>query len=456
MNLPVTLKQLIDWFQPPAHLIKHLSVGPHEGARLCRLNIIAALFAASIIILMFLLRAYLEGIVSITLYVLLAVGIAFLSLPFVIKNTAKYYFSSTSLVLAALIILPLRVMETGGLTSAVMVWYFGACLVFFVIGSLRLGFIAYVCSIIEIFVLYIATKNNWGKTDFSASLDVHFWVFTLALSLGIIVIYWYEKQRIESINLLEEKNQKISSDNNLLAAQKLELENANLDKSTLLNVLSHDITNPLNVILAYTEILQDEYPDNEKLDNINWAATVILQIISHTRLLRETDIKASNLELSAVSLDDCFRQSSFIFGNVLGDKDIQLELDKKSISELKVIAEPVSLTNFVFNNIISNAIKFSEPGSKIEINAHIEDDTVHLQLKDHGTGMAAETVKNLFEVSKISSTAGTQGETGTGLGMKIMASYVKNYGGEVSVESRPKAENPESHGTTFHLQLKKA
>lgn len=456
MNLPVILKQIIDWFQPPEHLIKHLSVGPHEGARLCRLNIIVALLAASIIILMFLLRAYLEGIVSITLYVLLAVGIAFLSLPFIIKATANYYIASTSLVIAALIILPLRVLETGGLTSAVMVWYFGSCLVFFVIGSLRLGIFAYIFSVIEIFTLYIATKNNWGNTEFTASLDVHFWVFTLALSLGIIVIYWYEKQRIENINLLEEKNLKISRDNDLLAKQKLELENTNLDKSTLLNVLSHDISNPLNVILAYTEILQDEYPNEEKLDNINWAATVILQIINHTRLLRETDIKASNLELSAVNLSDCFRQTSFIFSNALRDKNISLELNLDSFSNIKVIAEPVSLTNFVINNIISNAIKFSDQGSMIEINARIENETVTLLIKDYGTGMSDETLKNLFEISKISSATGTQGETGTGLGMKIMASYVKNYGGEVNVVSKLKDDTSDIHGTTFELTFKKA
>ena len=456
MSLPVTLNQIIDWFQPPAHLIEKLSVGRYEGARLCRLNTIASLSASFIILIMFFVRVYLEGIEKPSLYALLIASIVFLTLPFIIKTTAIYHVASITLILAALIIIPVRVLDTGGLNSAVMTWYFGSCLVFFVIGSLRLGLIAYLLSVIEIIMLYIATRSNLANTEFDTSLEVHFWVFTLALSLGIFVIYWYEKQRIDNIKILEEKNLQISNDNALLASQKIELEQANIDKSTLLNVLSHDIANPLNVILAYTEILQDQHPDNEMLDNINWAATVILQIISHTRLLRETDIKASNLELSAVSLYDCFRQSSFIFGNVLRDKDIELELDKKSISEIKVIAEPVSLTNFVFNNIISNAIKFSEPGSKIEINAHIEDETVHLQLKDHGTGMPAETVKNLFEASKLSSSAGTQGETGTGLGMKIMASYVKNFGGEVSVESTPKEENPESHGTTFHLQPKKA
>lgn len=448
------IKNLINWFQPDQILIEKLSVGIHEGARLCRLNIITALISSVIIFIMFLIRVKLEGLMSVTLYGLLAASIIISTLPFIIKRTGKYQVANIVLLTIVLIVIPIRILETGGFSSAVLSWYLGSGLIFFVIGSARLGVIAYVGSIFELCMIYLAIKLSWVTIVFKPSDDVQFWVFSLALTMSIAVIYWYEKQRLKNILELEEKNKKISSDNKLLATQKFKLERANLDKSTLLNVLCHDIGNPLHVIQAFAEFIEDDQPENPEVKNIIKGATVIKEIIDHVRLLQVADTKANGLELLPVKLSECIEQAIFIFDSKLKEKELSINYDKDLMEKMAVIAEPVSLSNFVINNIFSNAIKFSEKGSAIHFNAVIDNEFIHLSIQDHGIGMPPEIVDNLFIVSKLATRPGTQGETGTGLGMKVMNSYVNSFGGRVEIESVPKETDANNHGTIFHIWLK--
>ena len=448
------IKKLISWFQPDQALIEKLSVGNHEGARLCRLNITTSLIASVMVFIMFLIRVEIEGLMSVTLYSLLAASIIISTLPFIIKRTGKYQIANIVIAAIALIVIPIRILETGGFSSAVLSWYLGACLIFFVIGSTKLGVIAYVISIFELFMIYLAIKLSWVTIAFKPSDDIQFWVFSLALTTSIAVIYWYEKQRLKNIQELEEKNQKISSDNKLLATHKFKLERANLDKTTLLNVLCHDIGNPLQVVQSFAEFIEDDQPENPEVKNILKGAHVINQIIDHVRLLQVADTKANGLLLLPIKLSECIEQAAFIFDSKLKEKELSINYDKDQMEEVTVIAEPVSLSNFVINNIFSNAVKFSEKGSTIHVNAVEDNEFIHLSIQDHGIGMPPEIVDNLFIVSKLASRPGTQGETGTGLGMKVMSSYVNSFGGRIEIESIPKETDANNHGTTFHIWLR--
>ncbi len=411
------------------------------------------------IITIFLIRITLEGIVSTTLFALLGASLICASMPFLIKYTAKYQISNAIFLTLGLTILPIRVLETGGFSSTVISWYLITSMLFFAIGSIRLGIIAYLLVLLELCLLYFALKQGWGNTSFIPSDAVQFWVFAIALSTGIGIIYWYERQRIANISRLEEKNEKISSDNKLLVQQKIELEKVNLDRSTLLNVLCHDVSNPLQVISGYAELFKQLKNANDKqkyIENIGRAATVITQIIDHVRSIQEADIRASGLQLTAVNLRKCIEQACFVFANQLQKKDLTITIDEDSMSELEVLAEPVSLNNFVINNIISNAIKFSKQGGGIEISSSKKDGLVCLKIEDKGIGMTTEMIKDLFATNKVSSRPGTQGEKGTGLGMKVMSSYLSVYGGHVKVESTPEEEDSNNRGTTFHLYFREA
>jgi len=459
MDLSQSINGLIDWFQPSPNLIENLPVGQSEGSRYCRLSIIAGLFLAVMIIITFLIRITLEGVASTTLFALLGASLICASMPFLIKYTARYHISNTIFLILGLTIIPVRILETGGFSSAVISWYLIACMLFFAVGSIRFGVIAYLLVFLELSILYFAIKHGWGNTNFIPSDAVQFWVFAIALSTGIGVIYGYEKQRIANISRLKEKNEKISSDNNILVRQKIELEKANLDRSTLLNVLCHDIANPLQVVSGSAELfksLKDAKQKDDYIENIVKASTVIKQIIDHVRSIQAADIRVAGLQLTPVNLRKCIAQVCFVFEDKLQKKNITIVIDEDSMSALKVLAEPVSLNNFVINNVISNAIKFSEEGGRIEMSSGKKDGLICLKIKDCGIGMTAEIIKDLFATSKVSSRPGTQGEQGTGLGMKIMSSYLSGYGGHVKIESTPMGDDSRKHGTIFYLYLREA
>ena len=457
MSFRRSINRAIDWFQPPPSLIDKLPGERSEVIRSCRLSTITGLLFSVMVAIMFLVRLSIEGIASTSLYALLVGSLVCLSLAFLVKYTARYHLSNIIALIGALVILPVRVLETGGFNSTVISWYLIICMIFFVIGSIKLGIIAYLAILFELCVIYFAINLGWVTTDFVPSDDIQFWVFCIGLSTGIGVVYFYERQRLSNIAALEEKNKIISSDNKLLAQNKLELEKTNLDKSTLLNVLSHDIANPLQVITGYSELLYAEESDNKKrnkISNIIKATKSIDEIIEHVRQVQKANLKITELQLEPVDIRECIEHASFVFKRKLQNKNLSLIINENSFSELKVLAEPVSLCSFVINNILSNAIKFSETGGRIEISAEKKDQLICIKIQDYGIGMKAEIIENLFNREKATSQRGTHGEEGTGLGMNVMLSYLSGYGGYARIESTPKENDSEVHGTTFYIYLK--
>jgi signal transduction histidine kinase len=121
-----------------------------------------------------------------------------------------------------------------------------------------------------------------------------------------------------------------------------------------------------------------------------------------------------------------------------------------------VLAEPVIFANQVFNNLISNAIKFSYPGSAIIVKISPESDTTAIAISDQGIGMPAELVARLFDLEAKTTRPGTNGEPGTGFGMRTAKNFIDLFGGRLEIESRPEGGPMADHGTTVSVFLKSA
>ena len=96
------------------------------------------------------------------------------------------------------------------------------------------------------------------------------------------------------------------------------------------------------------------------------------------------------------------------------------------------------------NNILTNALKFSHPQSKILIRADRKEDGLRLSVRDFGIGIPPDLLQDLFDITKATSRAGTGGESGTGFGMPLMKRFINSYGGRIEIHSREKTED---HGT---------
>ena len=89
----------------------------------------------------------------------------------------------------------------------------------------------------------------------------------------------------------------------------------------------------------------------------------------------------------------------------------------------------------VLRNLVTNAIKFTNKGGVITINAEQADSNLAISVHDKGIGIAPDNLAKLFDITEVISTSGTAEETGTGLGLLICKEFVEKHGGEIWVES---------------------
>lgn len=228
----------------------------------------------------------------------------------------------------------------------------------------------------------------------------------------------------------------------------------------LVRVLLHDIANPLNLIQYYADLnFRNPQLFREKegkaWEKINLGISKIREIITfHRKQEMNLSKNFRSIDIEEVPLKKALEHCESVFEEVLDKKKITLLID--DCEGLKVFAERVSLTNEVFSNLVSNAIKFSYEGGQVTVNVEEKGKFVHVIIRDQGRGMEKENIKAFIDNKGIKSELGTQGEEGTGYGLYLVKSYMNLYGGQVLVESTPKDTHPTSHGTSFTLIFKKA
>jgi signal transduction histidine kinase len=111
-----------------------------------------------------------------------------------------------------------------------------------------------------------------------------------------------------------------------------------------------------------------------------------------------------------------------------------ISIIKKSPEKVKVYADK-DMIGSVLRNLISNSIKFSEPGGRIHVSVIQKFNEIIVEVLDFGTGIEKELRNKLFSIEENVSTPGTQNEKGTGLGLILVREFITIHGGRVSVES---------------------
>ncbi|UCH95979.1 MAG: hybrid sensor histidine kinase/response regulator [Candidatus Aminicenantes bacterium] len=240
------------------------------------------------------------------------------------------------------------------------------------------------------------------------------------------------------------------------------------DKQALIRVLTHDIATPLTVISGQVEMALSNLPGDDhsslpalmkRLQLIDRSAEQIHEIIEHIGTMEAIKSGKKTLTLEPVSLKLAFQESSALLKDRLKDKNLYLEIiPPLQTLEIAIVAERVSFTSNVLNNLLSNAIKFSYPGSTIQLKVHDngDEDDVSILLKDQGIGIPQHILNHIFSPTVPTSRRGTAGEKGTGFGMPIVKKYLDLFGGEITIQSKPKEEDLRDHGTEIRLTLKKA
>lgn len=225
----------------------------------------------------------------------------------------------------------------------------------------------------------------------------------------------------------------------------------------LLNIVTHDIANPLTLISGHAELLlvQEASPAHTNaLRRIARASELITDILHKVRQIQAAKAGKLRIETSPVSLSQIFDKLRFVFEARLEHKKQTLRIDLPSaLQDVMVHAEPVMLLNEVLSNLVSNAIKFSPSGSVIDLAVTRAQNFMRIEVRDQGMGIPKDLIPHIFDDFRSTSRPGTEGETGTGFGLPLARHVAEAFGGSLHVTSRGSDDTRGVTGTTFILML---
>ena len=217
-----------------------------------------------------------------------------------------------------------------------------------------------------------------------------------------------------------------------------DLKVSNDAKDKLFSIISHDLRSPFNSILGFFNLLTEEYDKYSEKErksfilNIKNSSENLFQQLEDLLIWSRTQTGGIKVTPIKISLAEITEQQVEILKNSADSKNISLV--NQTPREMEVWADK-EMIKTVLLNLTVNAIKFTNPGGYVTINATDEDGMVNIFVADDGVGLASSELKNIFRLDKSHSTLGTSNEKGTGLGLQICREFVEKNGGRIWVES---------------------
>lgn len=238
-----------------------------------------------------------------------------------------------------------------------------------------------------------------------------------------------------------------------LQKAKEKAERSALAKQDFLSTMSHEIRTPLNVIIGMARLLLESQPKQEQMDylkNLQFSANHLLVIIND--ILDFSKIEAGKIKFENISfsIQEILTGISKAFAFKAQEKNIALNINTDPALPKRVMGDQVRLTQ-ILNNLVSNAIKFTEKGF-VSIHAYVKEDkkeglTVHFEVRDTGIGIDTTSMKQIFDSFTQADEDTTRKFGGTGLGLTICKKLIELQDGKIWVKSK------ESIGSTFGFEL---
>ncbi|HKK81241.1 MAG TPA: HAMP domain-containing sensor histidine kinase, partial [Prolixibacteraceae bacterium] len=239
----------------------------------------------------------------------------------------------------------------------------------------------------------------------------------------------------------------------MLQAANAKLEEMNQNQNLLLGTAAHDLRNPIATNYSLAELItdnKDEYSAEELTgfidlikDNSNYALMLL------NSLLDLSSIRTGKIKLNIENrnypeiVQSCIKNNNAFAEN----KNITIKFKPISKTEsCNIDIDPIRIEQ-VINNLISNAVKYSEPNTEVVVQLSCNADNIITEVIDHGMGIAPDEAKKLFNPFQTTSNKSTGGEKSTGLGLAITKKVVDLHNGEINVESE------KGKGSNFYFTL---
>lgn len=304
-------------------------------------------------------------------------------------------------------------------------------------------------------LLVVAARSRNGLTrlnDELARINNEQTNAVRAITKDLVLAAAQHAKRDDSLyDELSRVNNELSNLQRELAKQNVQLERLNTQKNQLLGMAAHDLRNPLGVISSYAEFLADEAADVLNAEQREFVATIressefLLKMINDLLDISVIESGQLRLDLAPVALA-ALLDRNLALNRVLAEKKqilIALRLD----ADLPVLSLDAGKIQQVLNNFLSNACKFSHPGTEVEVRLYRKGADAVIAVRDQGQGIPAAELERLFKPFQKTSVRSTAGESSTGLGLAIVRKIVAGHGGRVWVESEV------GRGSTFSFSL---
>lgn len=315
------------------------------------------------------------------------------------------------------------------------------------------------------FILQAANSDGiWGTNTESLIITVQpryyqkVWFYLLVIVLLIAIYYLIIRFRYRMLisrqekmqAIIESQTKQLRAEKKTIEQQAAHLEEVNKTKDRFFSIIAHDLRNPFQAMIGFSDILYDKIDDIEK-DELKEGIEVIRSSSKTLHDLTENLLNWATLQTGKVTvvptrfvLQEIISKNVELFIQSSQQKDITLTLETDESIELKA---DKNMIDTIVRNLLSNAIKFTKKKGNISVKTQIYNNQCEIIITDDGIGMSPDIIEGIMNLDSKSMRSGTNNETGSGLGLILCNEMIAMNNGSLKIESS------EGAGTTFKIDL---
>jgi signal transduction histidine kinase len=269
----------------------------------------------------------------------------------------------------------------------------------------------------------ILLANSAGPVSSSYLSQISFQLFIFAMAV-MLILQWVRNDK-----------------------ERLQLESSLRFKNRVLSVIAHDLKNPIASVAQFSELLvkKPELSSKKHVRNsLRDSSQAALTLLDNLLYWGRSESEMLSIVPVEMEMKELVNDVAALYQHMAMQKEIAFTNDVKT--GLKAYADPV-LINTVLRNLVANAIKFTRKGGSVHIRAWQELDMLYCSVADTGLGMKSEYLERFKKEGYLNSSAGTDQEIGTGLGLQLITDLLEKNNGKLEIESKANV------GSTFTFTL---
>jgi len=437
------LAKLVDWF---IHSDRKQNASEYKKTRLfVRASLLTSLFSNSYIWL----SVYFEYELGVNLMIFNVIGFLILSLlaktriPLIVLGHTYVFVGAFAVIVLTYF--------SEGIWSAIYPWIISIPVLALLVVNRQAGIFWGILSfVVMVWMGILAIQGEALPIQYNLEMKTEWFVSIVPGLLLIIMVVSmvFESVQQKALSDLEANNELLRKQKGTIQKQAQDLEQLLDEKDQIIRIMAHDLKNPLANISSLSELLKDMKNPQEQMEIIGMIEQVtgkaqnLIAKVLDMAVLEQGGIVIHKEELDLVNVVQDAVEELKELGNRKGIS-ISVDTDVKSC---KVWSDKTYLL-LVFENLISNALKFSNRGTAVKVQVHRSDTFVEASIIDEGPGIKPEEEHLLFQKFSVLSARPTAGENSTGIGLSLVKTYVEKLDGKIRYDGEY------GKGATFIVQL---